>query len=82
MLYDHHSCSESAVTSHPIFMALNHIKLDKQSTRKYLYSLLQQWARAHECESLSCMGEEIGTWGFEAGGSCKAGGWVSWHSQE
>ena len=76
-LYDDHSCSESAVTSQPIFMALNHVKLDKQSTRKYLYSLVQQWAHAHECRSLSGMGEEIGTWVSEAGGSCKAEGWVS-----
>lgn len=76
MLYDHHGCSESAVVSQPIFMALNHVKLDKQSTRKYLYSLVWQWAHAHERGSLPGMGEEIGTWVSEAGGSCKAEGWV------
>lgn len=74
MLYDFHSCSESAVTSQPIFMALNHVKLDKQSTRKYLYSLVWQWAHAHKCGSPSGTGEEIGMWVSDAGGSCKAEG--------
>lgn len=82
MLYDHHSCSESAVTSQPIFMALNHVKLDKQSTRKYLYSLVWQRAHAHDCGRLSGMGEEIGMWVSEPGGSCQAERWVSWYSQQ
>lgn len=77
MFCAHRSCSESAVTSQPIFMALNYVKLDKQSTRKYFRSLVWQWAHTHECRSCSGMGEETGTWVSEAGGSCKAEEWVS-----
>lgn len=67
----------SEVTSQPVFMALNYVKLDKQSTRKHFYSLVWQRAHAHERRSRSGMGEETGTWVSEAGGSCKAEEWVS-----
>lgn len=76
MLYDHHGCSESAITSQPIFTALNHVKLDKQSTRKYLYSLVWQWAHTCECRSLSAMGRKYarGCLGLAA---AQGRGWVS-----
>lgn len=81
MLYDHHGCSESAITSQPIFTALNHVKLDKQSTRKYLYSLVWQWAQACECCSLSAMGRKYarGCLGLAA---AQGRGWVSGWSRE